>query len=172
MLDQLVCEFNFLEPVGGWRSHLGCYRLFVNMISQDPSEADILTTLVLDQEVCDFAFLAARGWYSRCGCPGSGSTCIWFLTVHRKLVDILVVVVLDQVVREFDILEPTGDWHCLTQLASTWIWFLEPIGGWHSRCGRTQSGCTWIWFLLGPIAGRHTHRGYPWIRKLYVNLYY
>ena len=31
------------------------------MISQDPSEADILTTLVLDQEVRDFAFLAARG---------------------------------------------------------------------------------------------------------------
>jgi len=32
--------------------------------------------------------------------------------------------VLDQAVREFDILKPTGDWHCLTQSASTWIWFV------------------------------------------------
>jgi len=54
----------------------------VNKISQDPSEADILTTLVLDQEVRDFVFLDP---YSHCDCPV-------------------------QSVRGFDFLQPIASW--------------------------------------------------------------
>ena len=160
-LVQRVRDANLLQLIGGWHSHLA-------------------------QLVCDFNLLQFIGDYDW---PGVGRTWSQFLMVHRKLtlalwlaclrvevsisysssvVDILAVIGLAQLVRDFNLLR------LLTfSLRLTWLReyvisicyglsvadiltmirlaqiarnfpFLQFIGGWYSHYNWPGLGCTWF----------------------------
>ena len=109
-------------------------NMCVTLMDRNLWETDTLTVAFLDKLVCEFDLLQPiRDSCSCCGYPGSESMWIWFITDHWRLTFllwlsciswyvnliyyspletyILAVVVLDQDVCEFDLLQPIEDWH-------------------------------------------------------------